>query len=269
MIMKSFARRYIFSLIATTYFQGIFKRLHRLTLWSMNIGLGGHAETSGEEYAFKRAIKNIVHKSNQVVVFDVGANKGQFAKLILNHIKETEIILHCFEPSKNTFKDLEKEIDKEKNVVLHNFGLSDSEQSLTLYYTKSGAGTASIYQRKVFENVEEISEVIALKKLDDICMENSIEHIHYLKLDVEGHELAALNGALRYIEEGRISYIQFEFGGCNIDSRTYLRDFFEVLSENYVLNRIVKNGLVPITHYSETMEIFTTTNFLAISRSLA
>ena len=51
---------------------------------------------------------------------------------------------------------------------------------------------------------------------------NKFSKIDLLKLDVEGHELYLLS-AKKFIS--KISVIQFEFGGCNIDTRTYFRDF--------------------------------------------
>ena len=68
------------------------------------------------------------------------------------------------------------------------------------------------------------------------------------------------------IEEQRIRLIQFEFGGTSIDSRTYFRDFWQLLSPNYTLYRIVGNGLRRIDAYSEFLEIFVTVNFLAERR---
>jgi hypothetical protein len=69
------------------------------------------------------------------------------------------------------------------------------------------------------------------------------------------------------IASGAIDWIQFEFGRCNIDSRTYLRDFFGLLNSHYVIYRLLRNGFRPIRHYHETYEIFTTTNFIAIRRT--
>jgi hypothetical protein len=62
--------------------------------------------------------------------------------------------------------------------------------------------------------------------------------------------------------------IQFEFGGCNIDSRTYFKDFYELLSLKYRLFRLTVDGMVPIDRYHERHEQFTTTNFIAIHRSI-
>jgi len=68
------------------------------------------------------------------------------------------------------------------------------------------------------------------------------------------------------LRAGAIHWIQFEFGGCNIDSRTYFRDFFDLLNPQYDVYRLLRNGLFPIRSYHETQEVFTTTNFIAILR---
>ena len=81
-------------------------------------------------------------------------------------------------------------------------------------------------------------------------------------MDVEGHELKILNGAKGMIDSNSIDYIQFEFGGCNIDSRTYFQDFWYLLNDKYKFNRILKDGLFEINSYKEIYECFITTNFL-------
>jgi len=110
------------------------------------------------------------------------------------------------------------------------------------------------------------TEAIKLTTIDAYCAENQIERIHFLKLDIEGHELNALNGAKKMIKDNRIDFIQFEFGGCNIDSRTYFQDFYYFLKDNYTIYRILKDGIYELSNYKEIYEIFITTNFLAIKK---
>jgi hypothetical protein len=66
--------------------------------------------------------------------------------------------------------------------------------------------------------------------------------------------------------EGRISAIQWEFGGCNIDSRTFFRDFFYLLDDQYRIYRVVKDGIYPVARYWENLEIFDTVNYFAERR---
>ncbi|WP_445778772.1 hypothetical protein [Shewanella sp.] len=44
-----------------------------------------------------------------------------------------------------------------------------------------------------------------------------------IKIDIEGHELSVLKVFGAAIEATKV--IQFEFGDCNIDTRTYFQDF--------------------------------------------
>jgi hypothetical protein len=70
------------------------------------------------------------------------------------------------------------------------------------------------------------------------------------------------------LAEDAIDHVQFEFGGCNIDSRTYFRDLWDLLSPRFDLARIVANGVAPVPRYEERYEIFVTTNFVATAKRL-
>lgn len=65
----------------------------------------------------------------------------------------------------------------------------------------------------------------------------------------------------------RIRMVSFEFGGGNIDSRTFFQDFWYFFREIEParLHRITPAGrLVPIPEYREVYEQFRTTNFVVI-----
>ena len=64
--------------------------------------------------------------------------------------------------------------------------------------------------------------------------------------------------------------VTFEFGGCNIDTRTYFQDFWYFFREHgmHRVYRITPTGLlVPILGYREELEQFRTTNFLVAHAS--
>ena len=88
-----------------------------------------------------------------------------------------------------------------------------------------------------------------------------------MKIDVEGNEFKALLGAKEMLNKKSVGAIQIEFGGTNIDSRTYFRDFWNLLHDDYKVYRILKNGLYEIEKYDEHLEIFTCTNYLFILKS--
>jgi len=64
-----------------------------------------------------------------------------------------------------------------------------------------------------------------------------------------------------------IKVIQFEFGGCNIDTRTFFQDFWYFFTErNFQLFRICPVGLIEIKKYKELDERFSTTHYLAVRK---
>lgn len=243
----------------------LYRRMYALSLRGMNIGLGGNVKSSGEINVLKY-VK--AHCSNNPIIFDVGANKGQYTKSLLEFFHEGSAEVHCFEPGHQTFRELTQELKGRKNVKLNNFGLSNENSEGVLYYDAAGSGLASLYKRQLdYFNIEfEQSENVALKRLDDYVSENTITQIDLLKLDVEGNELNVLVGAAEALSNGIIRTIQIEFGGCNIDSRTFIRDFWNLLHQDFVMYRIMTNGLIEIKNYMETLEVFSCTNFFFAKR---
>ena len=67
-------------------------------------------------------------------------------------------------------------------------------------------------------------------------------------------------------DDGKIDVIQMEFGGCNIDSRTYFRDFWNLLSAKYKVYRVLLDGVEEITEYRDILEIFFCTNYLFVRK---
>jgi hypothetical protein len=141
---------------------------------------------------------------------------------------------------------------------------------MTLYTNEECSGIASVYNRAL-EHADvrmDKQETIEIKILDSFCESEGIEHINFLKMDIEGHELKALEGAKNLLENDKIDYIQFEFGGCNIDSRTYFKDFYYLLKDKYILYRIIRDGFYELKEYKELYECFTAVNFFAKHRAI-
>lgn len=236
------------------------------------MGGGSNVNSSGEIWIINHFINHLLPNNKPIVIFDVGANVGCYTLKIISSLKErSDAKIYCFEPSKYTFKILIDNLSNYKNVKLFNFGFSDKKESVTLYSDKKGSGLASIYNRRLnhFDIDLNYKELIHLESLDNFCKNKGIDHINFLKLDVEGHEYKALKGAKDLISKNSIDFIQFEFGGANIDSRTYFQDFYYLLTPYYKIHRILKDGLMAIDTYKEIHEIFITTNFLAISKRIS
>lgn len=263
--IKTFVKKSLLKQAGKLRYQSMFETLLQISLTGMHIGQGGSVQQSGEIHAL-RAVDRLF-PGMPLTVFDVGANVGDYAKSA-QAVFGPRARIFSFEPSPTTFGRLEQSIAGLPSIQAFRFGLGERAQSLPLYTNEDGSGLASLYHRKLdhLQIRMDRHETVDIRTLDEFAASQGVERIHLLKLDIEGHELSALHGAKRYVEEDRIDVIQFEFGGCNIDSRTYFQDFFYLLKDRYQLYRLVKDGLYPLSGYKETYELFTTTNFLAIHR---
>lgn len=250
-------------LIARKPFQLFFTAVHKLSLAGMNYGGGGDLHSSGEA----NALSMLTHRFPQkkVIIFDVGANIGEYST-ILSEVFKGRAQIYAFEPAKETFSQLKANVSTDSAITPVPFGLGEKKAKLPLYTAKNKSGYASVFNRRLDHYGVEFTatESISIHTLDQFCEDKGIKTIHFLKLDVEGYEISVLKGAEKMLGRKAIKAIQFEFGGCNIDSRTFFQDFYYLLTPHYVIYRIVQNGIVPIQDYSELREIFVNTNYLAL-----
>jgi FkbM family methyltransferase len=215
-------------------------------------------------------VKTVIHFADKldskrpVIAFDIGANIGNYSAELTNLLPNVKLI--AFEPSKKAFKALSDRFSNNPNVSLVNCALGDESGETNLFSDRAGSGLASLTRRKLdhlgisFEESESISMTTAQKWIEDNAIFPTI-----VKIDVEGHELDVLAGFGRYLES--IQLIQFEFGGCNIDTRTYFKDFWTLLSPNFKIYRITPHGPQLIPEYTEIQESFMTSNFLAVNKA--
>lgn len=237
--------------------QRYYRRLHLVSLRGRGFGAGGWRE-SGEAALLERLGRE---RTDMRVIFDVGANVGDWSREAARTWPDATI--HAFEPAGATFAEY-VEATAGLNVRPVRAALSDRRDQATLHAVPGESALSSLYERDLVVQGMSMTEVETVDQitLDDYCADAGIEHIDLLKIDAEGHDLMVLRGARGLIDSGSIDLIQFEFGGANIDSRTYLRDFVRLLEPHYRISRLISDGVEPLV-YTELEEIFTTANFLA------
>jgi FkbM family methyltransferase len=269
MLKTSIKKRLWRALAGKVKLQPLFEALHHYSLIGMHYGFGSYGvQKSGEKLVIEYLAQRM-NKGTIPVVFDVGAHVGEYSLEVLSVFGE-DVELYCFEPSKAAFTELVQKLSDYDNAKTYNWGFGEDNEMATLYSNQPGSVWGSVYARRLDHLGVELkhAEEIQLRRLDDFCKENGINHIHLLKLDVEGSELSILKGAKDLIDSYSIDLIQFEFGRSHVDSRVYLKDFFYLLDLKYRIHRIVANGFAPMDKYKESYEIFMTTNYLATSRRM-
>ncbi|WP_425639465.1 FkbM family methyltransferase [Algoriphagus yeomjeoni] len=259
-------RQKLLKIFRSKVLQPLWIKLHHISLIGMNYFGGASLNHSGEIWALNY-MKEKLKGKDKILIFDVGANSGEYS-LLANELFENKSTIHAFEPSSFTFKILEEKTENYSQIKPHKLGIGSENTLLKLYSSGNGRTTASVYNLAYSLNYfnEEFTESIEVTSVDFFCRENDIEVIDILKIDIEGHELAAIKGAKNMIESNSLNFIQFEFGKCDIDSKVFFRDFYELLSPGFKLFRIVSDGLYEIEYYDSSLEVFHTANYLAERR---
>lgn len=264
--LKDSLKQIFIQIVNNTKDQAYLEQIVSLCLGRMNYGVGAVPAESGEKYALEH-IKNKLQKKKQVIIFDVGANRGDYTQLIIDTFEGSRIpiLVYSFEPVRSTFRGLSKRFECRDEVKVFNIGFSDKKGSRPIYYSTRNSALSSIYKRDLKHINITLSGVenIALTTIDTFCAQNRIPNIDLLKVDAEGHEFNIFQGAQEQIKRNRIDNIQFEFGGCNIDSRTFFKDFYYLLSDKYEIYRILRDGLYSVEQYKEDYEVFKTVNYFA------
>ena len=223
---------------------------------------------SGEYFVISSVLTKYL-ENKQPIIFDVGANIGNYSEILNTFFPNATI--YSFEPNKNTFEFL-YEKSKELGIKCYQLGISSQASRQKIYtQTKNNKSELTSCYKDILIDINKDSDIIEMDfettTIDEFCIINKIQHIDFLKIDIEGHELEALKGANEMILHNQIDIIQFEFNYTHIISRVFLRDFYSVFN-NYNLYRIDSDRLIPLFTYDFENEIFRFQNFLAIRKQL-
>ena len=149
-------------IMRSSAFQPIWERLYHLSKIGMNYWGGSSIAESGERFAMDY-VKQQISDGREGVVFDVGANLGQYASELIERFPGR--VIHSFEPSAKTILRLNETVDlalKDGRIKTHNLGFGSKAETLTLYAVGDYAATASIHGsvgKSVDQLVQEIQHV--------------------------------------------------------------------------------------------------------------
>lgn len=206
-------------------------------------------------------IKSFIQEGD--VVIDAGAHIGEWSAAVLEHTKNN-CNLYSFEPVPQFFEQLKDKVtdcSKCHNIAI---GKTVCETDMNYYYVES-EGCSSLFERKVLNSIPVKKISIKVVNLDTFCKENAIDHIDFLKIDIEGCEWDAIQGADNLISAQKIKMIQFEYGGTYEDANITLQEIFKYFTaKNYSIFRLAKDGLIYIPTWRAELENYHLSNYLAV-----
>ena len=205
----------------------------------------------------------------KLVVFDVGANIGDWSYELLNTLSKSNglqsLDLYLFEPTPSTAEALKKRLARFSGALHFEQSVLSSESGEAQFFINridNNAGTNSLYHQ---EDIDAASISVIKSKADTFCEVNKIEKIHLFKCDTEGHDMEVIRGALPLLAQGKITVFQFEYSYRWVYSRNFLRDVFAIV-ENlpYKVAKIQGDHLLILTEWHYELEKFFEGNYALI-----
>ena len=173
-------------------------------------------------------IARFIHSGE--LVFDVGADVGQWTNEVLKHNQSDRLQIHCFEPHPPSYQKLIRNLAPAigiGQVIAHNFIPSN---------------------------------------LDAYCQTWQIKRIDFLNLNVETNRWEICQGANSMFRSGKIDYLQLRaYPGCK-DADQSLNWIWELLQrDRYSLFKIPPNGLAHQPEAVTTPDNKKGSTFLAVN----
>ncbi len=132
---------------------------------------------------------------------DAGANYGWYTTLFANVVGGTGSV-HSFEPVPQTFVELTRNYEllgSLPNVHINNLAVGDAPGRIVMNLFKDQpTGHASMAAK---EGVETESVSCELITLDSYLEKHNVNHVDFVKVDIEGAELMFLRGASRLFDQ--------------------------------------------------------------------
>ena len=148
-------------------------------------------------------------------VLDIGANKGVFSIYMSRAVgRDGKLIAFEAQPELGAHLRAVKESFSLDNMTLVNQGLSSEPGVLTMRRPEAGSGMAS-FHKEAASGLEEIE--IPVIKLDDYAAQNDLGPVHFIKCDVESHELPVFMGGEQLLRRD-LPTLLFECHDCEADS---------------------------------------------------
>lgn len=144
---------------------------------------------------------NLINYCQVDLVLDVGANTGQFGKLLREEGFKGEI--HSFEPVSATFEELVQVCATDDNWLAHKIALSDVAGRQTVNVSKASDLSSFLVPNEIgkteFEKIElSYQESVDVVTLDEFVLRQIPDFENrkiLLKMDTQGYDLKVVHGA--------------------------------------------------------------------------
>jgi FkbM family methyltransferase len=171
----------------------------RLSWRSAPTRLAVSVESGGLSAWYETSLRHVYAPTTDFIprsgwtVIDVGANIGAYTTWAAAHLGEGGRLV-AIEPNPVSYEMLTRSIEGLPGLVTaHQLACAAEEGELPLYSRRGYTVSSSLAG---FDGAER-TDMVRVRRLDDVLAEQGVQVVDMLKIDVEGAELAVLQGAQR------------------------------------------------------------------------
>lgn len=226
-------------------------------------------DRNGEQWLLRELLRRHARSRAErpFVVFDAGANVGNYTRQVLGLARATgsPVVMHLFEPSPHCVALLREAFADEPAVRVIGVAVGEVAGQALLFDGGLGSSQASLVPRDVLSGASDITVAVPMISLGDYMHDEGVGRVDFLKLDVEGSELAALRGLGTRLGPRSVKTIQLEYGGATRDAGVTLRALERILrSHGYAFAKLFPRSLEE-RPYREWMDNYSYANYVAVA----
>jgi methyltransferase, FkbM family len=156
-----------------------------------------------EQYVYDTAVKYI---KEDTIVLDIGSNFGQMAIMMARHVGAKGMV-HAFEANDFVFDILRRNVEENHARIKPHFCAVHNVGGETLYFPEPDFRRFGTYGSYGIDYVGHQGKPVTTLAIDDLEFDMPVS---FIKIDVQGGDLFAMQGAVKTIEKYKMP-ILFEY----------------------------------------------------------
>jgi FkbM family methyltransferase len=153
-------------------------------------------------------------QTNIQTVIDVGANRGQFARVARALFPDSRI--YSFEPLDDCYRELVRSFSADPKFQAFNVAIGAQAATMTMHRNQFDASSSMLPMTEVmphdFPFLKSTSEVtVRVQRLDDACRGLALEPEILVKIDVQGYEDRVIAGAQELLGRTKLVLAEVSF----------------------------------------------------------
>lgn len=174
------------------------KRRVRSTLAAVGVEIGAYTGS------FAQHRDDLLRAASVATAWDVGANLGQYAEALRRGGFQGRVI--SIEPGAAAFRGLWARAQRDNGWIALRTAVAESAGERVLHVSRNGQSSSLLPMLARHLDAAPDSEItgeetVCVTTLDDLRADSGAPPPYFLKLDLQGGELAALSGASRLLQQ--------------------------------------------------------------------